>query len=601
MVFFNLIPALILIIIIGVIIAVIVSWRRREDIEGDADEGIGTVRRVYFYGVAFVSILIAANGIVFAARYVLDELFGPPALLRDASQLALGLALAVIWTPAWAWHWYRVQRYASEEPAEYRAILRQLYVYALLAVAAALAVQGLVDILRWLFGARSFSGYALAAFAVWSLIWAMHWAIATDDSRRVGETTTLRRLYIYFASAFSLAMLSIGLGYVLYIVLREAYDGLFSPPLLVRGQDLLWGDSAKNALAVAIVGGIVWPWHWLYAARTDTDSLLRQFYLYVLAILSGVIATLVAAGLLIGGTLGWFIGTPEETSAAAHFRFLPGAIAILPVAIGLWTYHWWVVQSEHAAAGQLRIARRVYAYIMSGVGLAALVGAIVILVATIIELAAVSARDVFVGEDWWRDQIVAVITLGLLGAPVWGYHWFSMQREVMRAGAEERASRARAVMVFGVLCVGGLAFLGSVSFLFFKLLDVVLGDAPSADLLRDIKWALGVLAAAIIFVPYYLFVLLEDRRAGAERPAAREAVTKPVTVLIGEDGRAFVSDLEGVLGKRVRVLRRADADAGVPELSPDDLERLRVRVQEAAGTAVLLVVESGQVQVFSYR
>jgi hypothetical protein len=106
-------------------------------------------------------------------------------------------------------------------------------------------------------------------------------------------------------------MLAVGASVAIYIVFREAYDGLFSVSVLLRGEDELWGDAMKGSLAAALVGAGLWAWHWLYASRLDAGSDVRQFYLYVLAILGGVVTTLSATGVILFGVLEWGIGTPE--------------------------------------------------------------------------------------------------------------------------------------------------------------------------------------------------------------------------------------------------------------------------------------------------
>ncbi len=601
--FGGLIQLLFPLMIIGGIVAAVVAWRRREGLEAEteADRGIGMGRRLYFYAATFVSMMVAAVGVVLVADYVLDEAFGPPVFRRDVTQLALGVVLALIWTPIWAWHRLRVQRFAEEEPAERRSILRKIYIYLTLGVTAALVAYASVELLRWILGARSFNGYPVAAVVVWGALWAFHWIAESGEGQPTDETRTVRRLYLYATSAYSLTMLAAGLSFAIYLVFREAYEGLFSVPLLLRGEEGLWGDAMKDSLSVALVGAGLWAWHWLYAARLDAASDLRQFYLYVLAILGGVVTTLSATGVIVFGVLEWGIGTPEEASAADHFRFLAGALSPLIIGLGLWLYHWGVVQQERAALGQLLAARRIYAYIMTALGLGALAAAMIVLVPTVIGIAVTSARDVLVGTDWWRDRIVLVLTLGLLGSPVWAYHWFSMQRRVAIGGPEERASLPRRILVYGVLAVGTLAFLGNLSYLLFLLLDAVLEDTLSLTLLRDAKWSMGTVVAAGLFVPYYWLILQEDRLAGGE-PVGRPPVPrKSVTVLIAEGGGAFVGQLEAALSGKVRVLQRVDPDAGVPELSADDLQRLERRIAEAAGGRVLLVADASGVEVYSYR
>jgi hypothetical protein len=458
-----------------------------------------------------------------------------------------------------------------------------------------------VEALRWVFGAKSFSGYPVAALVIWGGLWVFHWMAESAEGLPTSETRTVRRLYLYVTSAYSLTMLAVGLGLAIYLALREGYEGLFAVPVLLQEEEPLWGDLMKNALSVALVGAGLWAWHWLYAGRRDGASALRQFYSYAFAILGGVITTLVATGVIVYGALVWLIGGSEEVSAAAHFRFLPGALSPLIIGMGLWLYHWQVVQRERAAVGELPAARRIYAYVMAALGLGALATAIIVLVPTVIALGVSSARDVGAGEDWWRNPIALILTCGLLGAPVWAYYWFSMQRRAAIGGAEERSSLPRRLLLYGVLGVGTLAMLGSISYLLFVLLDALLENALSLALLRDAKWSIGVLVAAALFVPYYGLVLREVRltvgKAAARPPLAR----KSVTVLISEGGDPLVRRLEKALEGKVRVLRRVDPDVGLPELSSAEFQFLQRSIAEAAGSRVLLVADAVGVQVYSYR
>jgi membrane protein implicated in regulation of membrane protease activity len=206
-----------------------------------------------------------------------------------------------------------------------------------------------------------------------------------------------------------------------------------------------------------------------------------------------------------------------------------------------------------------------------------------------------------VGTDWWRDRIVLVLTLLLLGVPVWTYHWFSMQRLVAAGHAEERASSPRRILIFGVVGVGTLAFLGNISYLLFVFLNALLEGTLSLTLLVDAKWSMGAVVAAVLFVPYYWFTLQEDRKAAKESAARPSARRKSVTVLIPEGSGPFLASLEMVLRGKPRVLCRLDPDVGMPELSADDFRSVERRIGEAAGDRVLLVADATGVRVYSYR
>ena len=590
-------------VIVAAIVAAAVGWRRREGLEGEREEdrGIGTAKRLYFYGATFVFMLVAGAGVVLVADYLLDDAFGPRVLSPGTGSLAVGVVLAFVWTPVWAWHRLRVMVFAEKEPAERRSILRKIYVYLTLGVTAALAAQASVELLRWVFGSQSFNGYPLAALLVWGGLWAFHWLTEEMEGQPTDETRTVRRLYLYATSAYSLTMLATGLSIVLYLVFREAYDGLVDLPLLARGDAEFGGDTMRNALAVAFVGAGVWAFHWLYAARDDAGSDVRQFYSYVLAVLGGVITVLVATGAIVFGVLQWLIGTPDDGTAAAHFRFLPGALSALVVGLGLWVYHWNIVRQERAAVGEAAVARRVYGYIMAALGLGALAAGMIVLIPTVIGIAITSAREVAVGVDWWRDRIVTVLTLGLIGGPVWGYYWFAMQRRLPPAGDDERTSLPRRMLVYGVIGVGALAILGSVSHILFLFLDARLGDGLSLAVLRDMKWSIGIAFTSGLFVQYHWLILREDRTATGDSVVGPAAPRKSVTVLVGAGGGALVSQLEASLGGKVRVLRCVDANVGVPELSAEEIQGVERRVTDAEGSRVLLIVDTAGVQVYSYR
>ena len=594
------VQSLIPLLVLAAIIAAIVAWRRREGLESDMEEHrAGLIKRLYFYFATFIYMMVAGVGVVLIARYVLDELFGPPRLDRDVTQLALGVVLALIWTPVWAWHRSRMLALIEDDAAEGRSVLRKAALYLTLFVTAALTVQASFQFLQWVFDARSFGGYAPAALVVWGSLWGLTWAAERREGQPTNDTKTVRRLYVYATATYGLGVLASGAAIVIYVIFREAYEGLIDLPVILQGEEPLWGDTMKNALAAAVVGAGAWGLHWFGFAREDNASDLRQFYLYTLAIMGGVVTTLSATGVLLFSLLQWWVGTPGEDSASAHFRFLPGALAPLLVGLLLWAYHWTVVQQERAAFGQLIVARRVYRYIMTALGIGALAAAIVTLVPTVVAIIVTSAQEVLIGPDWWRDRIVLVLTLAILSVPVWGYHWYQAQRNAAEFGGEERYSTARRALTFGVVGIATLAALGSVSHILFLLLNASLEGDISLTLLRDAKWSMGAFAAAMFIGPYYWLIIRQDWETAPPAPKAAEA--KAVTLLIREEGQALVKQLENALGVRVRVLQRADLDETPPALTPEDIEQLRRRVTEAPGGRVLIVADTSGVNVYSYR
>ena len=598
---------IVIVVTVVVILANAISARgRRSDPLEVTDPGIGTVRRLYFYTISFVALMMAANGVVQIAQYLLDAIIVADVVSESTTRLAVGISLLVVGLPLWAFHWRRVQRYVRELPVEKRSLVRKLYLYLVLGVAIGVAVAAGVELLQWAFRSESFSGYPWAALVVWSGVWAFHWLLESAEGQSTSTARALRRIYLYLVSAATLVMAAVGIGHVIYPILLEGYGALVSEAVLLPSETGLWRPSMRDMVALVVVGGVVWGVHWIRFAARDHGSFLRQVYLYIFAILGGVVTTLVSGGIILYGLLVWLMGVPEQETASAHFRLLPGALASLAVGFGLWAYHWLVVREEaETIASQAKDARRLYAYVLAALGLGALVVAIATLVATATDILVESARSVVAGGDFWQNQMAVVITLVVIGAPLWGYYWASLQRQVRDEGAGERASLTRRIFIFAVLGAGALALLGSTSYLIFVFLrDWFDVEAEiSLTLLREAKVVIGIMVAAGVFVPYYWMVNLQDRRAqpdfsAQERERPRR---KGVAVLVPTGADTFVARLEAALGYPVQRLAWADPEPLLPQLSEGAVQAVAQRIGKATGQNVLLIPQEATVRVLSYE
>ena len=550
--------------------------------------------------------MMAVNGLVQIVRFLLDSQFGPDVITSSSTGLAVGVSLIIVGFPLWAFHWRLIQRHVAELPVERRSVLRKGYVYVVLGVAVALVIVALVDVLRWLFGGQAFSGYHWAAVIVWPAVWAFHWRIETAEGQPSEETQSVRRLYLYLTSLVGLAMLAVGAFRIVGFILLEGYDALLSVPVILPSEASVWRPAMRSVVSLALVGGAAWASHWLVLSRGDGRSVLRQVYLYVFAVLGGVVSTLVALGFLIFGALAWLLGVPSIESATDHFRFLPAAVAGLSVGIALWAYHWAAVRGEAGAYEQEALgAERAYAYILSALGLGALVVAVSVLVNTALATLIESSRQLLSGEDLWREPIALTIALAILGGSTWGYFWTGAQRRLRAGESGERSSAARRVFMYAALGVGMLALLGSFSAALIFFLRDLLDEGVATQTFRDAKPALNILVAVAVFLPYHWLVYRQDRREELEDeqatgPQPVRPTRKDVTVLATGDGAPFVGMLETALGYPVSVSRWADSDAHTPQLTPQEFDELAARIAAAAGHGVLLIPDGEGIRALSY-
>ena len=588
-----------LLVIVAIIAAIVVLVRRHSGVEDEP--GIGTLRRLYYYGLAFVALMVSASGAVMLVDYVSDSFGGPEILSRGATQLAMAIALTVVATPIWLFHWILAQRAISRFPSEIRAISRKVYLTVVLGVSAALGAFGLISLLRWLFGGDSFNGLHLAFPLVWGAVWGFHWYVAIREVPRTEFGDSIHRAYIYATSLYGLVLMLVGTGIILRHLFAQAYDALSSTQVLLPGEGALWNGATQTALAIFLVGGAYWYWHWHRVARDDINSVLRQVYLHLFAILGGAATVLVTLNILLFRALQLAFGEP---GTADQFQFLPGALAALIIGGGLWGYHRAVAKQESPKAlVGLPAAQRVYGYLLAALGLGTLATALVMLFGVMIGVIVPQAGESLVRGDWWRNPLALAVSLALVGAPLWGFYWVGVQRAAGTSMAE-RSAFSRRTFIYLVLGAAVLAALGNLSAILFMFLRDLLEGQLSAQTAQNIKWSVGVLLTAGAISMYYWLILREDRRAlpQPEEPSAGAIpVGKAVIAMATEAAQPLVRRLEAQLGINVRLWQTLDPDAEVPTVTDEELRAIHERIAEAPGDRVLLTIDASGVRVVPYR
>lgn len=579
------------------VVAAVAGARRRGD-AADGEPGIGTVRRLFLYGLAAVALGLAAFGLATLIGGVADALGGEVLAERRSRGLAIGLALTVVGTPTWLALFAAAQRAVAKHPVESRVPSRWLYFGLVRGVALVVVMVAAIRVLGWAFRADSFAGGAWGSALVWGGVWLFHQRMARLHPAPA-DVGFLDRLYLHFGAVAGLVTLSGGAGIVLQQVLQRAYDQLFRSGVLVANHGAPLSDAARWGLAGVVVGAAVWAWHWFAYTRRDPGSGLWRVYVFLFGILGGIATVVTAAALLLARTLQWWFGQPQPQSAAAHFDLLPEAVAALLVGITLWRYHRAIVAELPLALRERRTeAEWVYRYLAAAAGLVTLASGLVTLLALAIE--GMATNGLVHDAGWWRNQLVAAITLLLVGAPLWAGYWFDAQREVARAGAQARTTVSRRVLIWGTLGVSLLVALVDLSIALFVLFDRVLAGTLSRATLHDARVSLALLLTASAVAGYYGLVLREDLREDLHedlRAAPAQAVASPrrrpveVVLLVDGGGEALRSDLARALDTRVRLWRRVGGEAG-PTPTAAQVAVLRDQIAEAGHERLLAIVRA---------
>ena len=588
--------------ILGALIYAIVSavsrrGRRRSDA---SVPGIGA-RQAFYYLFSFTALMVSASGASVLIGYIVDSLRGGLIVSPSENQLALGLALVLVGTPAWLFSWRLILKSITANPLEKLSQVRGLYIYVIEAVSMGFLAAGIVSLINVILGGDTLEGSHIAWPVAWGLIWAYHWWVESNLSQSERAATPFRSIYIYIVSAVFLAMLLTGLGIIMQRLLDRAYTSLLIDDLLVNSS--LWGSTVKTSLAVAIVGGVGWWWHWFRASPQDAQTAVRQVYVYLFGILFGVVTFVVSVSIVVVTVLQWLLSAPSISPADEHFRVLTGLIPSIIAGGLLWSYFASVLHREAASAIAPESARRAYNYLVASLSLASLAVGLIFLITLFISASVRDARDYLVDRTGWQGQLSIVLTLLVVGGGIWAYYWSKIQRYA-RTAAEELVTSSRRIHIYSVFGVSALAALGSLSTGLYLLLQALFDSNLSAETLKDAQWAIAVLVTSGVISGYFALVIRDDRRVlSAREPTEERVARKTVTVLLPEAAIAVADALAERLGYEVTVWMAPEMPGveQLPQPSSDQLDAAVSAITSAPTERVLVLVDSAGITVSPYR
>lgn len=554
---------------------------------------MSTVRRVFFYVVSLVTLGMFAGGISILLRLGFNRVGGESTFF-ERGQLSLGLATIIIGGTLWFVFWRTIQRQVSGNPAEIGSAIRKFYLNLILLVAALEGLLGAAGFLKWILAGvplEEFPSWGLSMLIVAGGVWYYHWRVQEQEGQPSAEAKTLRRWYVYILSGYSLAMLANALIQFLDAV-------IFYLPVWGEGvaSGQFWNASAQGELAWIFIGGSSWFFHWFRMARDDVDSVLRQVYLYLLAITGSTIAGLVALISVLFALFRMAFGGVGDV-VSTDFFFLSWTIPTMLVTAIIWVYHRRAVQEESQVEQQRLSARRVVLYLMSFLSLGALITGLILLIGILLDLW-IRAADgsTVVTSLWWQNQLSLSLALILVGAPIWMYYWRSVLRMTDEGGVAERGAASRRIFLYAVLGIALITLAADLVNIVYQIINGLLQGTFGVEVLRGVKWSLQTLIIPLPVLLYHWRILQQDRRSGTEAVQLR----KRVTMIADESAGDLVSKIEARLNTRIHLLRQL-GESPVPVLSDEEIDKLVSGIQAAPGDKVMLAVTAGGIVVLPYE
>jgi len=335
-----------------------------------------SIRRLYFYLVAFISIEVVVWGLVGLIRSMVGK-----TVSGGADALAQALALILVGVPIFLFHWLWVQRVSAHEEEEKEATLRAVFLYAILIGTLIPVVQNLLSFIdrtlvqsTGLGVARAFSAFReqtladnLIAIVMNLIVAAYFWNILRIEWTTLRDKenfSEVRRLYRYIWMLYGLLMTVFGAQQVLRFLIYIPGD--------ILGE--LGREIVVNGTALLLIGTPVWVYSWRVIQDSLTDpvemgSNLRLGILYILA-LGGVITVVTVSFNVVSDVLIALLG--HESTFREFLTNIGGPLSIgIPLGI-VWAYYsHWLNRHIEAIGDMVRQAgmKRLYTYILAFIGL----------------------------------------------------------------------------------------------------------------------------------------------------------------------------------------------------------------------------------------
>lgn len=492
-----------------------------------------TIRRLYFYLVAFVSLEVVTWALISLVRSIFDETF--------SDILAGGLAFILVGLPVFLFHWRVVQRESTADSDERFSGVRAVFLYAAWISLTVPVVQNLLAIiLRLLANLFDVNSFALAfggsqsysdnlvAIIVNTVLAGYIYSILKRDweaEPRDEAFPLVRRIARYLWVIYGLALGYAGvLQQLLYVA--EKIEGLGS------GADSL----LVNGLGFTLIGVPLWLFCWRIAQTTavgpdfeakERHALVRFGVLYGLTLLAAL-ASLLSAGSSL--TLILKLAIIKSETFKTVWGVMGTSLSIMIPSLVIWIYHWGVLRIDIGKLiGEVRqhSQRRLYYYVLSLAGLAATFISLHLLITLIVEVLFCSPglelRQVC--TRMVETQLPNLIAALLVSVPVWVLHWRPAQRRAVREdeiGENARSSLLRKGYLYLVLFAGVIGTMITTGGLLYDLLSNLLNIGTRYSL-QSILSLSGTLILFLVFTFYHWRLLRQDGKKLDQSLAVRHS------------------------------------------------------------------------------
>ena len=461
---------------------------------GELGDGLHaeSVRRFFQYFLLLGLIVIIGIGFTGLLSRVVQN---SDVIVVDQTALARNVSFVVVGVPLYFVIAIWTRRKYLAGPAEVKSLGWNLYFTLASLIFLIGTVLGLRDILSWATGLKDYTGEPLAQFVVWGLFWAAHWWINA-------KLTPIHnsRVHYLIGSFIGLITLVTGLTQLLGGLI-ERFFGIGGAPLFIFASDPIVQGGVTFA-----VGLPVWYLYWIRITSKSSQEFLWLVYVLLVGAGGGLVMAVTAASIALYDLLVWFLGNPTAQQASEHFRGLPNAAGAACAGLVTWWYHRTILlQSGKSVRNEVR---RIYDYLMAGIGLIASTVGFAIVLMALVEALTESSR---ISGNNSENTLLAAATLLLVGGPVWWIYWDRIQKYVESEPDAELASSTRRIYLFLLFGIGGLTAVITLLVGVFFLFDDIFKGNFGEETLRRMRSPFGLLISAGAVAGYHWLIYRAER------------------------------------------------------------------------------------------
>lgn len=347
------------------------------------------------------------------------------------------------------------------------------------------------------------NGRGISTVVVWGFVWLVHWTLTQRDLSQERNTP-----HLLLGS-----LVAVGFATTGFVFTFQAAANLAIAPSLVIGGSA----PAATSAGFLIAGALIWVRYWVTHAQGLPRGPLWMLFTLPLGVGGGLALALGAGGLFLWKTLVWFLGVPGMQTAGQYFTATATQAALALAGLIIW---WYFRTTLGERVSEDPTSRRIYLYLMSGIGLlTAAVGAVAVVGAFVESI--VGARQVHSSPI--NTVLAGVILLGI-GTSVWVVFWRRIQRLVTVDPEAEVHAPARRIYLLLWIWGGGVVGAIALIVLAVELFQVLVSGSSLSEALYSSRFALGIILVAVTLSVYH---------GMSYKPAPRTARAPKSLLIIG--------------------------------------------------------------------